>query len=147
MLVKRLINLKKILVPFLLMFGLTGFAGENFAAKSSHDRVSAKTVKDNKHKKTKKKPAKAKKAAKAKVKKAHKSSKKSKKSSHDMKTSHKGTKKPKHSKKHVNESRKTHEQGHDAIDGHRDDGRPIYRGPRGGRYYINDSGNKVYIQR
>lgn len=151
MLMKRLFNLKNIILPFMLIFGLTGLAGQSFAAKSrDHDKASSKVVK--------KKPAHAKKAKASKKTKKTKSkkdthkSKKTKKASKDKQKSKKTkthSKKPASSKKHTSKSMKAKENYYqeDKAVGTRDDGRTIFEGPRGGRYYINDSGNKVYIQR
>lgn len=173
MLIKKLLNLKNILLPILLIFGLTGFAGQSFAAKSrDHDKASSKVVKKKptqaKKVKTGKKTKKAKTAKKAKkpTKDRHKTKKttkttkaaKAKKTTKDMHKSKKSkthAKKPKSSKTHTSKSVKTkntktkahHDYEQDQPVGTRDDGRTIYEGPRGGRYYINDSGNKVYIQR
>jgi hypothetical protein len=34
----------------------------------------------------------------------------------------------------------------DKVVGKTDDGQPVYEGPRGGRYYLNDKGAKVYMK-
>jgi colicin import membrane protein len=115
-----MLNLKNILLPLMLIFGLAGYAGVTFAAnsgthaKKEHHHKAKKDTHEHKHKHKAKKDAHEHKHKKAKAEKAHK----------------------KHDKKH-----------HDKVVGKRKDGKAIYQGPKGGKYYINDAGNKVYLSR
>jgi len=34
----------------------------------------------------------------------------------------------------------------DKLTGAKHNGHPVYEGPQGGKYYINESGNKIYIK-
>ena len=158
MLIKKLLNLKNILLPFLLIFGLCGFSGSSFAART-HDQHphTVKTVKKAKKAKAHadaekvKAEKKAKKATKAKTHadtakvKAEKKAKKAK--AHAEKTE-------KSAKKHMKENAKSkkakaqkamHERvrGNDEYIGEHN-GHKLYKGPRGGKYYINSNGNKIY---
>lgn len=150
MIIKKLFNLKNILVPLLLIFGLAGHAGENFAAKykspESSKVAKKKATKTKKApKKTKHKQAtKDKKNKKAKTKKTSKDKKTHKKAKQDKEKKTTKTYKSSKAYKHKNAVR---DRGADRVVGRREDGRAIYEGPRGGRYYINDSGNKVYLPR
>ena len=49
--------------------------------------------------------------------------------------------------KEADNSTKKKVAGSDKVIGKDDKGRTIYEGPRGGKYYINASGNKTYIDR
>lgn len=50
-------------------------------------------------------------------------------------------------KKNVTPKKDAKAAGDDKVVGKDEKGRTIYEGPKGGRYYLNDSGNKQYIKK
>lgn len=156
-----MLRIGKLIVPVLLAFGVAGFATESFADAAKHKEKthSSKSVKKKdkaeKKKSTKKKPEHKQssnkvKKPKTKAQGAHAHEKKKKATKHTS-SDHKKPAPQKTQKAHHKEQRAPSQDdsfhAQDKVVGHRADGRAIYRGPRGGRYYINDAGNKVYLPR
>lgn len=132
-----LFRLKNILLPLLMIFGLVGFSGSSFAAyKEEHHKAVVHKKKAYHHEQG---AAKHKKAAKVHKKAAEHHKKEAK---HHM---HKAVHEKKAKHHHKAEKHKAEMRKKARVIGHRDDGRPIYEGPQGGHYYINDAGNKVYL--
>lgn len=145
---KWLFQLQYFFLPIFLMLGLGAHAqaplnasmegqGSVFAANET------KKVKDA----YKKAPKKAHK------KKVHHKAKKSAPKTHHKKATKSNSHKPSHKKHHKATKRVSHKApvqhtvGEDRVIGKRPDGREIFEGPRGGQYYVNENGNKVYIKR